>query len=675
MADESKNSGVLGNPILLGLAGLLVLLILGFGANFYLLSSSDQGGTNKLIAHAFELKVNAESVAKHAAMASEGNVSAFDSLTSARNEFNRHLNILKNGDPASGLAAAPSSLQGSINQVAALWSDRTAHIDKILARKDAVSFLKETSADVNINLQLIQQENNKIVRTLVRTKTAANEIITAQSQALLVERMGHTIDKVVDRGKDQALQDQFSRDSQIFRAVLRGFKNGDSKLFIKAVTDPEVQANLARIEELFRSVNTGAKSVMTRSAEIVEIRDAAAAIYGRSSQFSPLVEALAESLSEAKDGSSFTSVGIGSGLGGSILLVFTIITLLIYRQSNANVNQTALQNEENQAAILQLLDELADLADGDLRVQATVTESFTGAIADSINFSIDQMRGLVSKINETSEKVSSAADQTQSSVSALSDASQRQASEIADVSEAVDQMAVSIDMVSDNASESSSVAERSVDIASKGAVVVQNTIDGMDNIRGQIQETAKRIKRLGESSQEIGDIVALINDIADQTNILSLNAAIQASMAGDAGKGFAVVADEVQRLAERSGAAAKQISALVKTIQSDTNEAVSSMEQTTAEVVQGTRLAQDAGVALGEIEGVSKSLAEVIENISAAARQQAASAGKISNTMKSIQEITSVTTHGQEEAVTAVGNLAEMTNELRSSVTGFKLPE
>ena len=284
------------------------------------------------------------------------------------------------------------------------------------------------------------------------------------------------------------------------------------------------------------------------------------------------------------------------------------------------------------------------------------------------------MRALVSKINETSTQVSSAADQTQQSVGQLADASQQQAAEISDVSEAVNEMAVSIDMVSYNAAESSSVVERSVDIASNGAVVVQNTIDGMDNIRGQIQESAKRMKRLGESSQEIGDIVALINDIADRTNILSLNAAIQASMAGDAGKGFAVVADEVQRLAEQSGAAAQQISALVKAIQSDTNEAVASMEQTTAEVVQGTQRAQDAGVALGEIESVSKSLAEIIENISDAARQQAASAGKISNTMKSIQEITTQTTDGTKNTATAVGNLVEMTDELRASVTGFKLP-
>ena len=236
-------------------------------------------------------------------------------------------------------------------------------------------------------------------------------------------------------------------------------------------------------------------------------------------------------------------------------------------------------------------------------------------------------------------------------------------------------MAVTIDQVSSNASESSGVAERSVAIANTGAEVVQNTINGMDNIREQIQETSKRIKRLGESSQEIGDIVSLINDIADQTNILALNAAIQASMAGDAGRGFAVVADEVQRLAERSSAATKQIEALVKTIQSDTNEAVISMEQTTAEVVRGARLAQDAGTALEEIEKVSQELAELIQNISNAARQQASSAGHISNTMTVIQEITTQTSSGTTATAESIGNLAGMANELRESVAGFKLPD
>jgi twitching motility protein PilJ len=235
-------------------------------------------------------------------------------------------------------------------------------------------------------------------------------------------------------------------------------------------------------------------------------------------------------------------------------------------------------------------------------------------------------------------------------------------------------MAQSIDQVSANAAESSAVAERSVEIANKGNEVVHNTIHGMDNIREQIQDTAKRIKRLGESSQEIGDIVSLIDDIADQTNILALNAAIQASMAGDAGRGFAVVADEVQRLAERSSAATRQIETLVRAIQADTNEAVISMEQTTTEVVRGARLAQDAGVALEEIEGVSKTLAALIQSISNAAQQQTTSAGQISLTMNVIQQITSQTSSGSTATAESIGNLAKMASQLRRSVSGFTLP-
>src|SRR5262245_46405930 len=359
-------------------------------------------------------------------------------------------------------------------------------------------------------------------------------------------------------------------------------------------------------------------------------------------------------------------------VGGMVLVA--VIAMLLLRDARKRLTEQAEQNERNQAAILQLLDELADLAEGDLTVHASVTENFTGAIADSINFAIDQMRGLVSNINRVSVRVARAAEETQQTARSLAIASDNQAREITAASTAINEMAVSIDHVSSNAAESAAVAERAVAIANKGGEVVRATIGGMDTIRGQIQETSKRIKRLGESSQEIGDIVSLINDIADQTNILSLNAAIQASMAGDAGRGFAVVADEVQRLAERSSAATKQIAALVKTIQTDTNEAVISMEQTTAEVVNGAKRAQDAGVALEEIESVSTSLAELIQNISNAARRQAASAGHVSNTMNVIQEITSQTANGTEATAKSVGALAEMANEMRVSVEFFKLP-
>jgi len=403
----------------------------------------------------------------------------------------------------------------------------------------------------------------------------------------------------------------------------------------------------------------------------------------KSGKFSPMLVALLLGLAGSLSGLAYviltdtTSMMTNSGLmfavGGIVLVA--LIGLVMIRDTRKQLTEQASQNERNQAAILQLLDEIADLAEGDLSIHASVTENFTGAIADSINFAIDQMRGLVSNINNLSVQVASAATATEGTAGNLSKAAESQAKEIGAATRAINEMAISIDQVSSNAAESAAVAERAVDIANNGSHVVQATIQGMDTIRGQIQETSKRIKRLGESSQEIGDIVSLINDIADQTNILSLNAAIQASMAGDAGRGFAVVADEVQRLAERSSAATKQIAALVKTIQTDTNEAVISMEQTTSEVVGGAKRAQDAGVALEEIESVSTSLAELIQNISNAARQQAVSAGHVSNTMTVIQEITTQTVNTTERTAQSIGQLTTMANEMRSSVEGFKLPE
>ena len=347
----------------------------------------------------------------------------------------------------------------------------------------------------------------------------------------------------------------------------------------------------------------------------------------------------------------------------------------ISRLESENIRKIKNERDNSQAAILRLLDELADLAEGDLTARATVTEDFTGAIADSVNLAIDQLSELVRAINATAEKVAHSSQQTQMTAVELSEASEHQAQEISGVSAAINQMAVSIDEVSANAMESASVAQRSVAIAHNGAEVVHRSIEGMNIIRDQIQETSKRIKRLGESSQEIGNIIGLINDIAEQTNILALNAAIQASMAGEAGRGFAVVADEVQRLAERSAIATRQIEVLVKTIQADTNEAVSSMESTTAEVVKGAKLAKDAGEALDEVQAVSHALADLIQSISNAARQQATSASHISGTMNIIQEITSQTTAGTLATARSVGHLNEMSAQLQKSVAGFKLSD
>jgi len=303
-----------------------------------------------------------------------------------------------------------------------------------------------------------------------------------------------------------------------------------------------------------------------------------------------------------------------------------------------------------------------------------VTEDITGAIADSINYALEALRGLVATINDTAVQVDAAARQTQATTTHLAEASVNQSKQINTASQSINEMAKSIEQVSANAERSAKVAAQSVEIAHKGGQAVRRTIDGMNSIRETIQETSKRIKRLGESSQEIGDIVELINDIAEQTNILALNAAIQASMAGEAGRGFAVVADEVQRLAERSANATRQIEALVKTIQTDTNEAVISMEQSTAGVVGGAQLAENAGSALDEIEKVANHIATLVQSISNAARQQASTAGEVSRTMNVIREITAQTTEGTNATAVSVGKLAALATEMRKSVAGFKLP-
>lgn len=365
-----------------------------------------------------------------------------------------------------------------------------------------------------------------------------------------------------------------------------------------------------------------------------------------------------------------------AALVGAALLLLAILAWLHSRSAvfERAAKVQAEQNERNQQAILRLLDELGSLADGDLTVEATVTEDITGAIADSINYAIEKLRELVATINETAIMVASAAKQTESTASHMARAAETQNREIRASTESIESMAASIEEVSGNAERSSDVARHSVEVAHKGGEAVRRTIDGMNAIRETIQETSKRIKRLGESSQEIGNIVELINDIAEQTNILALNASIQASMAGEAGRGFAVVADEVQRLAERSTNATKQIEVLVRTIQSDTNEAVVSMERSTTDVVGGALLAENAGAALDEIEQVSNQIASLVQNISSSARQQAGSAADVTRRTAKLKEISDQTGKATSATAAAVSKLSVLASQLRQTVAGFTLP-
>jgi twitching motility protein PilJ len=370
---------------------------------------------------------------------------------------------------------------------------------------------------------------------------------------------------------------------------------------------------------------------------------------------------------------------------GGLALVALVPLGLLFFTLRASGNEAAEQlraadnqrqeNERNQEAILRLLDEIAGLSQGDLTATATVTEDITGAIADSVNMAVDALRRLVATINHSAIQLDGATRQTQALSQHMAKASSAQSRQIASATESIATMAGSIEEVSGNAERAADVARHSVDVAHKGGEAVRRTIDGMNTIRETIQETSKRIKRLGESSQEIGNIVELINDIAEQTNILALNASIQASMAGEAGRGFAVVADEVQRLAERAANATKQIEVLVRTIQTDTNGAVVSMERSTTDVVGGALLAENAGAALGEIEQVSNQIASLVHNISSSARGQAQAGQSIARNMQVLREISSQTADSTTSTSQAIAKLAELSAALRTSVAGFRLPE
>ncbi|CAM3257108.1 Protein PilJ [Pseudomonas floridensis] len=651
---------------------LIVFIMLLFANFAYLNTQSNYD--KQYIGHAGELRVLSQRIAKNATEAAAGKAQAFKLLADARNDFDLRWGYLRKGDPNTSLPAAPSSIRDELRNVQNDWEALRKNTDVILASEQTVLSLHQVAATLAETIPQLQAEYEKVVEILLQSKAPATQVVVAQRQALLAERILGSVNTVL-AGDETAVQaaDAFGRDASQFGRVLNGMLEGNATLRIAQVEDRDARARLAEISELFEFVSGSVDEILETSPELYRVREASGNIFNTSQTLLDETSVLANSLENLANRRTVNTVG-GYVLGLLALMSIILIGLVMVRETNRQLRETAQKSERNQNAIMRLLDEIENLADGDLTVTASVTEDFTGAIADSINYSIDQLRELVVTINLTAEQVASAVTETQATAMQLASASEHQALQISAASTAINDIAASIDQVSANASESSSVAERSVTIANKGNEVVHNTIRGMDNIREQIQDTSKRIKRLGESSQEIGDIVSLIDDIADQTNILALNAAIQASMAGDAGRGFAVVADEVQRLAERSSSATKQIETLVRAIQNDTNEAVISMEQTTSEVVRGARLAQDAGVALEEIEGVSRVLAELIESITDAARQQAESAGQISQTMSVIQQTTSQTTSGTSATAESIGNLAKMASEMRRSVSGFTLP-
>ncbi|MBT8110769.1 MAG: methyl-accepting chemotaxis protein [Gammaproteobacteria bacterium] len=572
-----------------------------------------------------------------------------------------------------GDSAAFDQLDSSVNKVASLrrggapgrssdWQQLVSRAEAILGKRSDIEAVRGAANQAGVDAVAILEGSNELL-----DRTGSTAIIQEFQQ-----RAARIRDTAALLPADAA--SVIAADVAFLREVASALAGEQSDLDIRPLDNEGREAalvpigsNLTSLEEQTAKLSAGLNQVGDLAAMQTELGASAATLLGY----------------------AFDSSTGDSLLPGflylywipiaAVALALLLLGGLLVLHSKASVferaaKEQAEQNERNQQAILRLLDEMGSLADGDLTVEATVTEDITGTIADSFNFAIEELRKLVATVNNTALMVDTATKQTENTAAHLARATDNQAKEINAATESIVSMAASIEEVSGNAERSSDVARHSVEVAHKGGEAVRRTIDGMNAIRETIQETSKRIKRLGESSQEIGNIVELINDIAEQTNILALNASIQASMAGEAGRGFAVVADEVQRLAERSTNATKQIEVLVRTIQSDTNEAVVSMERSTTDVVGGALLAENAGAALDEIEQVSNQIASLVQNISSSARQQAGSAADVTRRTTRLREIGDQTGQATTATANSISKLSELATQLRKTVEGFTLP-
>jgi len=647
-----KMYGVRFLPLLLGIALLSTLAALAW----LLFAGGKSGGVTQK-REVNELVALSQKIPAQASTALGGKAEAFDALSKTVARYSKLADELPE---AQGFVPAAELVRQS---------------QAILASRDATLAVQKANAEVRTLVPELLQGLGNVVSALGPNGVAA---VTRHLERfeLTGMRLQQDMEALAGGVGDASLIARRLADGIDYMGqVVGGLGGADAGLGLPKVTAAEGVTRLKSATKQYAELSELVRTAITSAEPVRQAREAG----------------LALSTSAEKIFGHFEDRLLGApaaqGMGGGktvplILLGVAAVALIVLGALFAtggnirkSVQQQANRNERNQEAILRLLDELSSLADGDLTVQATVTEDITGAIADSINYAIEALRELVATINDSAITLDAAAKQTQMSAGHLAKASVAQSKQIGLASESVAAMAGSTEEVSGNAERSADVARHSVDVAHKGSEAVRRTIDGMNAIRETIQETSKRIKRLGESSQEIGNIVELINDIAEQTNILALNASIQASMAGEAGRGFAVVADEVQRLAERAANATKQIEVLVRTIQADTNEAVVSMERSTTDVVGGALLAENAGAALEEIEQVSNQIASLVQNISASSRQQATAAQNIARNMNALREISSHTAENSAVTSNSVGKLAELSAQLRKSVSGFRLPE
>ncbi|HXJ10393.1 MAG TPA: methyl-accepting chemotaxis protein, partial [Burkholderiales bacterium] len=615
----------------------LLVLFLVVDAGVVVVDTRDSTFGTVYIATVGKIRMLSQRLAKAAQQASQGNVEAFKQLRQSRDEFAASVKLLQSGGRAGlvDLPPTPAQVRPSLDALDKEWQKTEKNASVVVTEEKNLVALGAAVRSINANNPTLLELADEIAALSVQSGGSARQNAVTAQLVMMTQRMAKNANTMLAGDiVDPEVAFLLGKDTNTFRDTLQGLLKGNEAMRIAAVSDAEMKGKLGELEVGFREYQRAVSEILGNMQRLVNAKRATRDIFNDSEALLVASDKLETGYQGELDARAvnFVVLGIASVLA---LLMLLLIGQVYLADSRRRAEDSETQSRNNQEAILRLLDEIGNLASGDLTVRAKVTEDVTGAIADSINYTIDELRRLVSGITTAAVEVTSATQQAQTVTGQLLQAAQKQATEIQGTGKAVAQMTQTMTEVSKNAGDSAKVAETSLHAAEKGAQAVQNAIRGMNDIREQIQETSKRIKRLGESSQEIGEIVQLISDITEQTNVLALNAAIQAASAGEAGRGFTVVAEEVQRLAERSAEATKHISAIVKSIQRDTQDAVEAMERSTAGVVQGTKTADEADQALREISQVSNRLAELIGSISNSTQQQADSAAKVSMAMRS----------------------------------------